>query len=139
MGTAPTFADGLHVNPTTQQMPSGGVIHVHHHVHVHIPVRVVQPIAVVSPVVVAPVRVVQPVAVVPVPVVTATTVVVSTPSVVVSAPYPWSSYGPNWNAGWTLAQQQQLCQSYVQTLAMNPAAFNQYVQAVCDGSGSTPY
>jgi hypothetical protein len=123
------------VNPNT-------VVVIHHHRHVQIPFRVVQPVAVfhpvvvAQPVVVAPVSVVQPVMVAQPVVVTVTP---SFPAIIVTAPYPWSSYGPNWNAGWTLAQTQQLCQSYVQTVQTNPTAFNQYVQAICVGSSSTPY
>jgi hypothetical protein len=152
LGTGHAYADGLHPSPQAQMHMPGNTITINnsntviinvnrqvpinHVVHVVQPVQivhVVQPVQVVQPVVVVPVSVVQPVAVA-VPVVTTPTAVVVTTS------YAWASYGPNWNAGWTLSQTAQLCQAYVQAVSVNSAAYNQYVQVVCVGTSSgTPY
>jgi hypothetical protein len=134
LGTTPAFADRPHPTSVSRiQMTT--VINVNHQVRTHHINHIdhVRPVQVVQPVVVTPVSVVQPV-IVAVPVVT------SSPAVIVTSPYPWASNGPNWNAGWTLSQTRQLCQTLGQTLATIAAAYNQYVQAVCYGSSSAaPY
>ncbi len=78
-------------------------------------------------VVVHPVRVVRPVVVVTRPVFV--TPVFVTP--VQTQTFFWLSFGPGWNAQWSLSQLQRFCQQYNQAVMADPAAFNQSVQAVC--------
>jgi hypothetical protein len=49
-----------------------------------------------------------------------------------SSSYSWMSYGPSWNYGCTTAQLVQICQVYNQAVMANPAAYNAYVQTVCN-------
>lgn len=45
--------------------------------------------------------------------------------------YPWQSYGPGWNNGWSWAQTQQTCQQYNQMVVGNSSLYNQYVAQIC--------
>jgi hypothetical protein len=140
-GTLPAFADGLHQGRPPVCLSSCMGDHDRDIDRRIFPV--VRPIVtVVYP------RVVTPVVIVPQPVVYTVPTVTYSVSATVCLPasayasstsYFWMSYGPNWNSGCSNIQLQRLCQVYNQAVLANPAAYNPYVQAVCNTLGVSGY
>jgi hypothetical protein len=144
IGAAPALADGYH--PVPPPCSSCGT---HHHPPVcssscfphtfPVVIPIVQP-QVVTPVVtvVQPQVVVYPVTTVSYQVST-TVCLPASYGYSYSTSYFWMGYGPNWNNGCTTSQLQQFCQMYNQAVMANPAAYNQYVQIVCNTIGGIGY
>jgi hypothetical protein len=137
-GVAPAFADSPHPMPAMMHPMMNPIPPMHDHDRDRDDFPRVFPFPHVFPIVRPVVPVVYPVPQpvyypVPTPVYSAPTVVCLPMSgYSYGGSYFWMGYGANWNSGCTTAQLVQVCRVYNQAVMVNPAAYNPYVQAVCN-------